>query len=320
MNLARTRLVCVSIVVALALLAKADLSAQVSYNVNYDIIRNSVVFIHLVDSSGIVRDSGTGFLLSIPTKSDPKKGYLLLVTARHIADPNWLGCPDLHYTLTVILNKKKFDPKTDESGIIGVPIIIGNWMFPDDDSVDIAMVPINGQAFQSLDVANTSILVSQLPSDDELKKVDSGWQVVSAGLIAGASGTKRNYPIFKFGYISSIPEEKVPVASCAGSKFETVWMVAASLVPGNSGSPIIYAPPPYAGTRAFLLGVQSSSFLGYDIAGMAPVRYLIDMLRKLGFPDADLGSIANPNGTPPATAKPTSSQQTIPVPALIKKP
>lgn len=318
MNVARMRPVCVSIVVALVLLAKTDLSAQVSYNVNYDIIRNSVVFIHLVDNSGIVRDSGTGFLLSIPLKSDSKKGYLLLVTARHIADPNWLGCADQHYTLKVLLNKKKYDPKIDESGTVEAPIM-GGWMFPDDDSVDIAMVPINGQAFESLDVANTSVLVSQLPSDDELKKVDSGWQVVSAGLINGASGAKRNYPIFKFGYISSIPEEKVPVGSCAGGKFETVWMVAASLVPGNSGSPIIYAPPPYAGTRAFLLGVQSSSFLGYDVAGMAPVRYLIDMLRKIDLPDADLGSIGNPTGIP-AAAKPTSSQQTVPVPALIKQP
>jgi hypothetical protein len=170
MNVARMRPVCVSIVVALALLAKMDLSAQVGYNVNYDIIRTSVVFIHLVDSSGTIRDSDTGFLLSIPTKSDPKKGYLLLVTARHIADPNWLSCPDQHYTLTVLLNKKKYDPKTDESGTVEAPVI-GGWMFPDDDSVDIAMIPIDGHAFETLDVANNSILVSQLPSDDELKKV-----------------------------------------------------------------------------------------------------------------------------------------------------
>jgi hypothetical protein len=55
---------------------------------------------------------------------------------------------------------------------------------------------------------------------------------------------------------------------------QTEWMIAASLVGGNSGSPIFFAPSAITMSnqpaRAILLGVQSTSFEGTDVAGMAP--------------------------------------------------
>jgi len=293
-------------------------TAQSPFSVNLDAVRQSVVFFHRVDASGQLKEAGTGFLLMVPTKSDPQRGYLLLVTARHIVDPQWAGCPASTDTLDVLFNKKGYDPKNDATGTVEVPLT-GRWSFPVDDSVDIAVISLNGQVYSSMGVENQGMLISQLPSPEELKKVNSGSQIVSAGLLLGASGSKRNYPIFKFGYVSSIPEEKIAVACCPGctSKLRTEWMIAASLVPGNSGSPIVFVPPTFQGGRAFLLGVQSTSFLGYDVAGMAPVQFLLDTIRNLNLPDANLAIPGTEVPVPqasPSSARPSAIAIPGPIP------
>jgi len=145
-------------------------------------------------------------------------------------------------------------------------------------------------------------------------------------LLLGASGEKRNYPIFKFGYVSSVPDEKITVSCCPGCipKLETEWLIAASLVSGNSGSPIFFVPVGFPGfgmsnQRPFLFGVQSSSFEGYDVAGMAPVKYLVEAIRKINLADV---SLPNTDGYDQATkATPSSAQPPYPVqPAPISTP
>ena len=71
-------------------------------------------------------------------------------------------------------------------------------------------------------------------------------------------------------------------------------MIAANLVPGNSGSPILYAPPRYSGARPILLGVQSTSYVSADLVGMAPIQVLIDSLRTPPLPDMDVSEFDRP--------------------------
>jgi hypothetical protein len=118
---------------------------------------------------------------------------------------------------------------------------------------------------------------------------------MSAGLMPGLTGTKRNLPMFKFGQISNIPQEDIETG-CAPMRptfLVKVWVIAANLVPGNSGSPIFHVPPGASGvslgsTRPMLLGIQSLSFLGADVAGMTPISYVYDILIGLKLNDADL--------------------------------
>lgn len=253
-----------------------------------------------------------------------------MVTARHIADPIWAGCSPRVGTLTAVFNKKNYDPAVDPTGIVEVALVTrpgeSTWTYPTDDSVDIAVTVLDGSQFDNLGVENQGIGISDLPSKEEIKSINTGAQVTSAGLFLGASGVKRNYPIFKFGYVSSIPDEKIAVSCCPGcvAKLETEWMIAASLVSGNSGSPIFFVPVGFPGfgiakQRPFLLGVQSSSFEGYDVAGMAPVQYLMEAVRKLNLADANL---PNMEGTLPAhQATPSSAQPPHPAkPAPISVP
>jgi hypothetical protein len=233
----------------------------------------------------------------------------------------------------LLSSTKTYDPQTEAAGTIEVPVPMStnghsDWFFPDDQSVDIAFTVLNGQYMSTLDTENAPISITELPNPEELKKVNSGAQIASAGLLLGASGSRRNYPIFKFGFVSSVPEEKISVACCPGctANLQTEWMIAASLVPGNSGSPIFFVPVGFpgisvSGQRAFLLGVQSTSFSGYDVAGMAPVQFLLEAIRKVPLPDANFSIPGLPPAIPqgvPSAADP-HSQKAIPGPIPIPK-
>ena len=75
---------------------------------------------------------------------------------------------------------------------------------------------------------------------------------------------------------------------------ERVWFIAANLVRDNSGSPVFFVP---LGTgsiivggninRVVLIGVQSSSFEGADVAGMTPIEDVVDIIMK-HLPNSDL--------------------------------
>jgi hypothetical protein len=141
---------------------------------------------------------------------------------------------------------------------------------------------------------------------------------MSAGLLLGVSGTKRNYPIFKFGHVSSKPLEKISMVCCPNcpAKPQTEWMIAASLVPGNSGSPIIYIPDIFTpGRRPFLLGVQSSAMVGDDVAGMAPVSFLIEALQQLNLSDANFSAVIPDNGSQMTPSSAAPKTPVVPGPA-----
>lgn len=299
-------------------------------NINIDMLRRNVVFIEVpcnqlnpVPSdctSGSLRPYGTGFLVSVPHKGGGD--YVLLATARHMVDPGWVGCPAAPMELHAYFNKAVYDPNKDNEGVVDV--IISNspamWKYPEDDSADVAVIPLNGRLLDGLGIENQAVSIRDFPSDEELKQVKTGDQVVSAGLLVGVSGKRRNYPVFKFGYVSSIPGEKIGVPCCptCAAKDLSEWLIAANLVPGNSGSPIYFVPSAFlfsnnpTNRRAILLGSQSISLLGSDVAGMTPVSFLIDAIRRVGLPEADLDVLGKP-------APPSPPTQPVP-PGSEKKP
>jgi hypothetical protein len=282
---------------------------QSAFPVKFDVIRKSDVFIYKRGADGQTTPAGTGFLIAIPLKSNPKGSYTVLVTARHLVDPAWLGCSTIMPDLVLRFNKKYFDPTTEESGTVDYEFPGDSqkglkWMEPKDDSADIAWRILDASKLKALGADYDALAISSFPRPEEISRIDTGSPILSAGLMTGASGRIRNYPIFKFGYVSSRPDEKVNATACPNGKQHafTNWMIAASLVPGSSGSPIFFAPlvsgakPSGETPRAVLIGVQSSSFPGWDIAGMSPIQFLIDSLKDAHMPDFDLSTLES--GTP----------------------
>jgi len=104
-------------------------------------------------------------------------------------------------------------------------------------------------------------------------------------------GEKRNYPFFKFGKVSSIPDEDTLMPCASGApRPHTVWYLAATLIGGNSGSPIFILPPgnlliSMSNTRPFFVGLQ---IIAGEIAGMTPSQYIFEILDSLHLQDANM--------------------------------
>jgi hypothetical protein len=231
----------------------------------------------------------------MPHKTSPNTEFRALATARHIIDPKWAKCPGENPKLLFVrVNSKSIGGETDSAAIF-LPMPLYNdgpaaWLRPDDPQIDAALVPVQLDGWNA---DFNSISIRDFPTDVEERTLSIGDPIVSAGLLPHLNGTIRNYPIFKFGQISSIPTEPIKTSCGQGSPpfGVKVALVAANLVPGNSGSPIFYVPGGGGGIsfggRPLLLGVQSFSYIGADVSGMTPVRYLYEMLRK-HFDEADL--------------------------------
>jgi hypothetical protein len=271
----------------------------------------------MVTAADETKPIGTGFLVAVPVTiaGRAEKGLALgLVTARHMVDPYWVACspepqaqPDRRFYIR--LNNKHYDPDSNQAGVSYLPIDLVKdgkkryFVRDDDDKVDATVVEVPWKDWNKMqeEYDFVPMQLSLFASPDEIGKFKIGDSIASAGLVPGKSGEKRNYPFFKFGEISNIPDEPTQV----GCRMVRVWFIAANLINGNSGSPIFCAPPPIltglnSVTRGVLIGVQSSAIIAHsdqsgndvlepaDIAGMTPVEDVFKIFEKILPPSADL--------------------------------
>jgi hypothetical protein len=294
--------------------------------VNTDAVKKMIVFIFASRDGDVDKKNplGTGFFVVIPRKgaaysaNDPTSaisGSLVLITARHIVDPAWAFCsrpqPD---TVYLRLNKKNYDASKDVTGIDYVPIhLVENglkkYFISDDDRVDAAVIDVTLES--TIDLGQDKYdyqpySLSNFADSSEVNALRIGDSIVSAGLLPNKSGERRNYPFFKFGNISNIPDEPTWI-SCEGRielRLERAWFIAANLVGGNSGSPIFYDPPEMCLMggifhctrgldRPMIIGIQSMSigdiqFGSSDVAGMTPIEDVYKIIQQHYASDGDL--------------------------------
>jgi hypothetical protein len=294
-------------------------------NIPTEPIKKMIVFIYAADEQGEVNKSraiGTGFLVAVPRR--PTGALLLLITVRHIVDPGWAFCsgppPDLIY---LRLNKRNYDPSKNDDGVDYVRVRLREhgrpkyWIRDDDDKIDAAVVDLTstemlgGGTFSRQNDDWSALEFSDIAAPDEIKSLDVGDSIVSAGLLpaylAGGrdstplTGQRRNYPFFKFGEISNIPDESI-WTSCdermPALREEHVWFINANLVVGNSGSPIFFAPSGHYGGGTYtsgddqrppaLIGIQSLTISSTDLAGMTPIEDVFKIIEKNAPKDSDL--------------------------------
>ncbi len=280
--------------------------SQASLTINPDFVKRATVFIFSANDAGNVdptKPEGTAFLVSIPIVGSDRS-YIVLLTARHILNPSWTGCTEQNPSaIYVRLNRKNYDPAKETSGVAYVKLTLrepnGSLAFvvPNDDQIDAAAVPLNSTDFSDPSFDLVTVPLESFATDEELSKLTTGDAIVSAGLVPGAQGTNRNYPVFKFGFISDNRPEPF-VTACgqnAPGRSEKVWFISMNMFPGASGSAIFYAPPGSGGLqfgasvmRPVLIGIQSSSILNADVAGMTSIGLAFPMLESLHLPNADL--------------------------------
>jgi hypothetical protein len=288
------------LILALLIAAWTLSAVHASININTEAVKQCVVFIYGVGPDGkanTTKPDATGFLVSVPTTGTPTKYYWLLVTARHVFDPEWTGCPALGTNpekVFVRVNMLQYDPAKDPTGVDYIEVDLasqGKRLFAvgNDDS-DVAVVLINPSKFDVSKYALNTIKLSEFGTDADMKSLSIGDDVVSAGLMPFYTGVKRNYPIFKFGKVSSIPDESVPM-NCGQRNIREV-LIAANMFPGSSGSPVFVVAPGGNGVsfggKTFLMGIQSNSYLTAEVAGVTPVQAILDAINSMQLSDANL--------------------------------
>jgi hypothetical protein len=265
-------------------------------------IGRTVVFLYAAAADGnpdVNNPVGTGFLMRVPHLHDDKL-TLLLVTARHMFDPEWVHCPGKRNPALLFARVNAVEPTSPEKvKYIRVPLSKdgkSTWFKHRRDDIDAAVMtfPINDEDLLKSDIR--FLPVWRLPTKEELGRISIGDDIVSAGMLVDLRRTTKNYPIFKFGKVSNILEEDIQTG-CGGEPVNIVaWVIAANLVSGNSGSPIFYYPPFGENAditspgldRLVLLGIQSSSVVTSDVAYMTPATFLVDIIEEMKLPDVDL--------------------------------
>ena len=228
-------------------------------------------------------------------------------------DPVWACTAAQNPTVIYarVNRKPSATPQNSDIEFIRLPLVESSnkpvWAKNASDAVDAAVVPIDGTTFLANDVA--AIKVAEFGTPEEIKTVGIGSDIVSAGLVPGLSGRKKNNPFFKFGKISNIPDEDGVLPCGATGKPGVYWYIAATLIGGNSGSPIFFLPPGnavmrFGNSRPYLLGLQSMSVVAGEIAGMVPVQNIFEIIESLKLPDANLKRGPVENSPPPPTQKP----------------
>ena len=259
---------------------------------NVGMVLKSVVFLYYPTDAGM--EVGTGFLVELPSKVAGGQAEVVIVTARHIVDPKWEGCkigdPTVIHARVNTKNFKLGETKDDDAVDV-VDLTLGpatdrHWWAHPNDHVDVAVIPVSREhvaQFQRNDVRFVPVSDFATAAETEHYKVGIGDQIVTAGLVPALLTTIRNYPAFKFGRISNIPDEPIEMACTKGDKPlpRNVWLLAGNFVGGNSGSPVYLLPPtPSAEHRVMLIGVISGSIPDVDLGQMVPSEYVFDILKE----------------------------------------
>lgn len=266
---------------------------------NVGTVLKSVIFLFYPTNTGL--EVGTGFLVQIPSKTAGEAPSVAIVTARHIVDPAWAGCNRANpSTIFARINTKDFKPgiTKEDDAVDVVELNIGaaadkHWYAHPNDRVDVAVIPVSEQhvlQFERNDVRFLPVADFATAAETANYKVGIGDEIVTAGLVPALLATERNYPAFKFGRISNIPQEPINMMCEKGDKPlpRDVWLLAGNFVGGNSGSPVYLLPPqPSAEHRVMLIGVIAGAIPDVDLGQMVPSEFVFDVL-KAHYPNANL--------------------------------
>jgi hypothetical protein len=296
-NVKRILAVFVVVMFTVALVVPAVRVRGSSMPFNVGMVKKSIVFLYYPKAKDF--EVGTGFLVGIPSKEDPKRSFVAVVTARHIVDPQWEGCSWANpQEIYARVNVKNFKVGQKEDGTDDVPLGLVNegknvWWASANDRVDVAVIPVSSTHVEQLlrnDVHFIPVADFATKAETENYKVGIGDQIVTAGLVPALLDAQRNYPAFKFGRISNIPEEPINMKCTQADKARPrdVWLLAGNFVGGNSGSPVYLLPPqPSLAHRVMLIGILAGSIPDVDLGQMVPSEYVFDVIQT-HYPTANL--------------------------------
>ncbi len=215
-------------------------------------LKRSVVNIELQCKEGnsSVTGNGTGFVVGYSDPRLPKNSYFdYLVTNRHVAE-----CWDAHnHPRDVQSLIFRMNAKDGSARRLSVPP--SAWHVPADDSVDLAVMPIQA----SDDLAFTVIAVDAFATRDYMSsnQIAEGSPIILSGYFYQFPGERKFQSIVRQGILSMVPDE--PMVTTTG-KPGSLYLGDVHIFGGNSGSPVMVAADSLAFDGYRLLGVVSGYY------------------------------------------------------------
>lgn len=231
-------------------------------------VKTVVAFVFIPGKQpGEVIPYGTAFFVGVKNRKNSERSYVYLVTAKHVLqsiDKAWL--PKIMLRLNT---------KHGEAEMVEVPVLLSGdnktvFLHPD-LSVDIAVIPVLPDPSKF----DFKILPEDMiTTDKDFKdlKITEGSEVFFTGLFSPYVGTRRNYPVVRFGRVSLITEEKIKFVDQEAQ----LYLIESGSYGGNSGSPVFF----YLGSDRIpgslilgppvlkLAGVMSGFFLDRQPVGL----------------------------------------------------
>jgi hypothetical protein len=200
-------------------------------------LKRYVVFIVVTyrDGQNISKSEGTGFFVAVPDKRlGEDGGFSYFVTNRHMADPSILvGHPVEILNFSIVANQ--ILPSGD-SGQQRIEVQIQNprWVFPQDSSIDLAVVPLglDHKKFDFLTFPETMFVTKDIVQSLRISEGDS---VIFTGFFAQFPGRRKIEPIVRQGILAMMPEEEIPTTLKIPGH---LYLADLHSFHGNSGSPV----------------------------------------------------------------------------------
>jgi hypothetical protein len=186
-----------------------------------------VAFI-FVRANGNLVPYGTGFFVAKRLDSLSEMAYF--VTARHVL----MDSGQQHNLDSIFI---RYNDKSGGCVFAAFKLFFGgplqNVFLHPDQTIDVAVIPVQ------LDLTKIDVLTPELDdligkADFVAKNVHEGSEVFFTGLFTPYLGEKRNHPIFRYGHISLLTDEKIPFVGFP----RDIFLVESTCFGGNSGSPL----------------------------------------------------------------------------------
>jgi hypothetical protein len=162
--------------------------------------------------------------------------FIYLVTNRHIAEC-WdeTNHPQQVVSIDVRVN-------TQDGGAVTLPLSSNgnaNWFYPDDDSIDLAVIPFSLPPNLKLDIIAFDFGSFATRESLRQHRIGEGSAILVTGYFLQFPGQRRFQPILRQGILSMIPDE--PMKTTTG-RLGTVYLADVHIFGGNSGSPVLATP------------------------------------------------------------------------------
>lgn len=260
-------------------------------------LKKCIAFVFINAANQQLLPNGTGFFVGVNSEIDTSELFIYFVTAKHVLrDQKGKFFKEIHL---------RMNTRSGNTTTLSVPLFTQGqirFLVPSDSTVDLAVIPLlpDVERFDFL-----CLPIEMIASKDVIKKkqIREGDDVFFCGLFQNYYGELRNYPIFRFGKVALLTDERVLFEN----ELSELYILETTSFGGNSGSPVFFKlgsmrePKRIAigGSQYFLAGVMrgyfgalidtavvetkrtlSVPFQNAGIAGVVPAYLLLDLLNS----------------------------------------